>query len=196
MGSIAPDAISQLFTDAHTYPSWEAREVPDQLLRELYDLVKLGPTSANLSPLRIIFVKNGAKKDALLATVAEMNKEKVKTAPVTAILARDSRYFDKADVLWPHNKGMRDYFAGNLPMADEAGFRNSSISGGYFILAARALGLDCGPMSGFDNKKLDEALLAGTGWVSNFICNIGYGDRSKIRPRLPRLPFDEACRIV
>jgi nitroreductase len=132
----------------------------------------------------------------LLSTVADFNREKIKEAPVTAIIAQDRRFFDQLPTLFPHAPGYKDYYASNATLSEVTAFRNSCLQGGYLILAARSLGLDCGPMSGFDNEKIDEIFLAGTHWKSNFICNIGYGDRSKLHPRLPRLRFEDACRIV
>jgi nitroreductase len=141
-------------------------------------------------------VKNGPQKEKLLSAVAEMNQAKVKEAPVTAIIASDEKFYDHIPKLFPHAPGFRDYFTGDARLAEATAFRNSSLQGAYFMLAVRALGLDVGPMSGFDNKKLDELFFSGTSWKSNFICNLGYGEPAKLFPRLPRLSFDEACKIV
>jgi nitroreductase len=170
--------------------------VSDEDLRKIYDLMKWGPTSANLCPMRILFVKNGPEKEKFLECVAPFNVDKVKAASVTAVIAMDEKFYEKVDKLFPQAPAYRDKFAGDKVLAEATMFRNSSLEGGYFILAARALGFDCGPMSGFDNKKLDETFFAGTSWKSNFICNLGYGDREKLLPRLERLSFEEACRIV
>ena len=198
MSAISNDALKVLFTEARTQQAWLPKEVSDQTLRELYDLMKWGPTSANMNPARIAFVKNGPNKEKLLGALSPMNVEKVKTAPVTAIIAFDEKFYDFIPQLLPipNAATYRDMFAGNKPLSEETALRNSSIQGGYFILAARALGLDCGPLSGFDNQKMDEAFFSGTSWKSNFICNLGYGDLSKLHPRGPRLSFEEACRIV
>jgi 3-hydroxypropanoate dehydrogenase len=172
--------------------------VSDQTLQEIYELMKWGPTSANSTPARIVFVKSGEPKEKLISCLSPMNVDKVRSAPVTAIIAFDEKFYDFMPqlILGPNAAGYRDKFADDKTLSETTTMRNSSIQGGYFILAARAMGLDCGPMSGFDNKKLDEALLAGTSWKSNFICNLGYGDKTKLRPRGPRLSFGEACRIV
>lgn len=196
MTSISKDASKQLFTEARTHNAWLPKDVSDQTLHEIYDLTKWGPTSANTSPARIVFVKAGSQKEKLLSAIAETNVEKVKAAPVTAIIAQDEKFYDQIPKLFPHAPGVKDYFTSNAVLSEATAFRNSTLQGAYFILAARALGLDCGPMSGFDNKKLDELFLAGTSWRSNFICNLGYADHSKVHPRLPCLSFDEACRIM
>ncbi len=198
MSAITHDDLKILFTEARTHRDWLPEEVSDQTLHELYDLMKWGPTSANISPARIVFVKNGPEKEKLIGSLSPTNVEKVKAAPVTAIIAFDEKFYDYITRLFPipGAGGYRDMFAGNKPLADETAMRNSSLQGGYFILAARALGLDCGPLSGFDNKKLDEAFFSGTSWKSNFICNLGHGDKTKLFPRGPRLSFEEACRIV
>lgn len=193
---LSNDTIKQIFTDARTYNAWLPKEIDDQKLHEIYDLAKWGPTSANLAPARIVFVKSDTMKDKLISVVAEANAEKVKMAPVTAIIAQDERFYDHSARLFPHFPGIKDAFASDAVLAESTALRNSSLQGAYFILAARALGLDCGPMSGFDNKKLDELFFAGSSWKSNFICSLGYGDKSKLFPRLPRLDFAEACKII
>ena len=157
--------------------------------------MKWGPTSANCCPVRLVFVKSPESKAKLLPCVAEGNLEKVKAAPVTAIIAEDSRFFEKLPKLFPHFD-MASIFSKDPALAKVAAFRNSSLQGAYFMIAARALGLDCGPMSGFDNEKMDSVFFEGTSWKSNFICNLGYGDPSKLHPRLPRLSFEESCRVL
>lgn len=196
MSRIADDALKQLFTEARSFSFWLPQEVTDQQLREVYDLLKWGPTSANSCPVRFVFVRSGPEKDKLIACLVKGNIEKVKTAPVTAIIAWDERFYDHLPTLFPHAPAMRERFASNPELAGSTAFRNSSLQGAYFMMAARAAGLDCGPMSGFDNQKLDQAFFAGTSWKSNFICALGYGDRGKLYPRGPRLAFDEACKIV
>ncbi len=196
MSTVAPEAIKQVFTEARTYQGWLPKEVSDKDLREIYELMKFGPTSANLCPARILFVKNGPQKDFLLQCLAPTNVDKVKAAPVTAVIAQDQKFYEQTAKLFPPAPQYRDFFASNAVAAESTAFRNSSLQGAYFMLAARALGFDCGPMSGFDNQKLDEAFFSGTSWKSNFICNVGYGDKSKLMPRLPRLSFEEACKIV
>jgi 3-hydroxypropanoate dehydrogenase len=198
MKMISTEDQKILFTEARTYRDWLPQEVSDQTLRELYDLMKWAPTSANTAPARIVFVKNGPEKEKLLGALMPQNVDKVKTAPVTAIIAFDEKFYDFIPQLFPvpQAASYRDMFAGNKVLSDESAMRNGSLQGGYFILAARALGLDCGPISGFDNKKLDEAFFAGTFWKSNFICSLGHGDSTKQYSRGPRLSFEEACRIV
>lgn len=190
------DALDILFRQARTHVSWLNKPVPDDLLRQIYDLMKWGPTSANGSPARIVFLRSAEAKELLRPALSPTNVEKTMHAPVTAILAYDLKFFDKFSALFPHNPGMRDRFANAPELAQLNAFRNGSIQGGYFILAARALGLDCGPMSGFDNAKVDAEFFAGTSVKSNFLCNLGYGDHSKLHPRNPRLDFDEACQLL
>jgi len=185
----------QLFDHARTHNAWLPREVPDALLQRLYDLMKWGPTSANCSPTRIVFVKSPAAKARLLPCLMEGNRAKTEAAPVTAILGMDMAFYDKLPQLFPHNPEARRWFEGNPELIQTTALRNGSLQGGYFILAARALGLDCGPMSGFDAAAVDAAFWGGTTVRTNFLCNLGYGDASQLFPRGPRLPFDEACRI-
>jgi nitroreductase len=194
--SISAQALAQLFSDARSFGAWQPKDVEEETLRSIYELMKWGPTSANTSPARIVFVKSKSAKEKLIPCLAPGNVEKVKAAPVTAIVAMDEKFYDQVPRLFPMAASFRDMFANDKALAEATAFRNSSLQGAYLMLAARALGLDVGPMSGFDNKKVDEAFLAGTSWKSNFICNLGYGDRSKLFPRLPRLAFDEACRIA
>ena len=184
----------QLFDRARTHNGFTAEPVSDDQLRQIYELMKWGPTSANSSPARIVFVRSGAAKEKLLACVSPGNFEKTRAAPVTAIIGTDYAFYEKLPFLFPHADA-KSWFVGKKEFADTTAFRNASLQGGYFIVAARALGLDCGPMSGFDNAKLDEAFFAGTTVRTNFICNLGRGDPSKLFARSPRLSFEEACRI-
>jgi 3-hydroxypropanoate dehydrogenase len=193
---IPQEAVRQLFTEARTHSAWLPKKVDDNTLRALYDLMKWGPTSANTSPARILFVKSEKAKEQLISCMAPGNVDKTKTAPVTAIVAWDERFYEHVPRLFPHAPQMKDMFASNKAMAEATAFRNASLQGGYLILAARAVGLDCGPMSGFDNAKVDEMFFKGTTWKSNFLCNLGYGDASQLHPRGPRLSFDEACKIL
>ena len=188
-------SIQQLFTAARTHHAWQDRPVADGLLHEIYDLTKWGPTSANSSPMRIVFVKSKSAKEKLLPAVTGSNVEQVRAAPVTAIIAYDQKFYDQLPTLFPAYD-MRPMFASNPSMSEQTAFRNGSLQGAYFILAARALGLDTGPMSGFDNAKVDQIFFENTSWKSNFLCNIGYGDAAKLHPRGPRLSFDEACVIA
>jgi len=187
--------LKLLFTDAHTHNAWLDRPVSDDLLRRLYEVARMAPTSANCQPMRIVFVKSAAAKEKLRPTLMAANVDKTMAAPATAIVAYDLEFYEKMPKLFP----ARDFRAMFLGMPEEkrerSAFQNGSLQGGYLILAARALGLDCGPMGGFDNEKVDAAFLAGTKWKSNFLVNLGYGDPAKLFPRNPRLDFDEACRI-
>jgi 3-hydroxypropanoate dehydrogenase len=195
MSQIATAALDQLFRDARTFNNWQAKDVPDLLLQELADLVKMAPTSANCSPARIIFVKSPAAKARLVPLMAEGNRAKTQAAPVTAIIGMDMAFYDHLPKLFPHADA-RSWFVGNQPMIDATAFRNSSLQGGYLIIAARALGLDCGPMSGFDQAAVDQEFFAGTLVKSNFICNLGYGDTKSLFPRSPRFNFAEFCSIA
>ncbi|MFZ6775199.1 malonic semialdehyde reductase [Undibacterium sp. Ji83W] len=192
---LSKDALDTLFTNARTHNAWLDKPVTDTQLQEIYDLMKWGSTSANCSPARIVFVRSDAEKQKLLGCVSQGNFEKTKTAPVTAIIGMDMEFFEKLPQLFPHADA-RSWFAGNQANIDATAFRNSSLQGAYFMLAARAVGLDCGPMSGFDADKLNAAFFAGTTIKVNFICNLGYGDAQQLFPRSPRLSFDEACKIV
>ena len=188
-------SIQQLFTTARTHHAWQDRDVADGLLHEIYDLAKWGPTSANSLPMRIVFVKSKSAKEKLLPALSGSNVQQVRAAPVTAIIAYDQKFYDHLPALFPAFDA-RSLFASNPSLSEQTAFRNSSLQGGYFILAARALGLDAGPMSGFDNAKVDLAFFEDSSWKSNFLCNIGYGDATKLHPRGPRLDFDQACIIA
>jgi 3-hydroxypropanoate dehydrogenase len=194
MSSLPDSALDQVFRQARTHRAWLAKPVPDELLREIYDLFKMAPTSANASPARVVFVKSEEAKARLLPALAPANVEKTRSAPVTAIIAYDVEFYEKMPTLYPVADA-RSWFTGNAALIEETAFRNSSLQGAYLILAARALGLDCGPMSGFDGAKVNAEFFPDGKWKANFICNLGYGDASKLFPRLPRLSFEEACRI-
>ena len=185
----------QLFDHARTQNGFTDEPVSEATLRQLYEMMKWGPTSANSSPARIVFVSSPEAKEKLLACVSPGNLEKTRAAPVTAIIGMDLAFYEKLPYLFPHADA-RSWFVGKKEFADTTAFRNSSIQGAYLIVAARALGLDCGPMSGFDNAKVDAAFWAGTEVKTNFICNLGRGDPSKVFARSPRLSFEEACRIA
>jgi 3-hydroxypropanoate dehydrogenase len=192
---ISNDVLDQLFRQARTHTAWLPKRVPIETLREVYELARMGPTSANSSPARFVFLESEAAKARLLPALAPGNVEKTKAAPVTVIVAWDNEFYEKLPQLFPHTD-MRSYFVGNQPLIDESALRNSSLQGGYFILAARSLGLDCGPMSGFDAKKVNAEFFPDGKWKANFLCNLGYGDHSKLHPRNPRLEFEEACRLL
>ena len=189
------NALDTLFTKARTHNEWQDKKVDEALLRRVYDLTKMAPTSANCQPLRVVYVVSQEAKEKLKPCLDAGNVEKTMAAPATAILGMDMEFYEHLPKLFPHTDA-RSWFAGNAKKIEDTAFRNSSIQGGYFILAARALGLDCGPMSGFNNVKVDEAFFAGTKIKSNFICNLGYGDASKLFPRSPRPSFDEFGSIV
>jgi 3-hydroxypropanoate dehydrogenase len=185
----------QLFTAARTQNGYRPTPVADETLRQLYDLVKWGPTAANSTPARFVFVRSEEAKARLLSCVSHGNVQKVREAPVTAVIGMDMAFYDKLPQLFPHTDA-RSWFVGHPLKIEHTAFRNSSLQGGYFILAARALGLDCGPMSGFDAVKMDAAFWAGTTVKTNFICTLGEGDPGKVLARSPRLSFEEACRLV
>jgi 3-hydroxypropanoate dehydrogenase len=203
-------ALDQIFRTARTHTAWLDKPVTDQTLRQMYDLMKWGPTSANASPARFVLVRSKEARERLRPTLSPGNVDKTMAAPVTVIIAYDLLFFEKLPKLFPHSPKMRDLFAANPQLVEVTAKRNSSLQGAYLIIAARALGLDCGPMSGFDNAKLDEEFFGAgkecegceqeffpSGHVkSNFLCNLGYGDPSKLFPRGPRLEFDEACSVL
>jgi 3-hydroxypropanoate dehydrogenase len=188
--------LDTIFRSARTHNAWQDRPVSDVTLQAIYDLMRWGPTSANSFPLRIVFVKSPEAKARLAPHLSEGNRAKTMQAPVTAILAWDTQFYDRLPELFPHNPGARDWFSGNAAHAEATAFRNSSLQGGYFIIAARALGLDCGPMSGFDNAGVDAAFFPDGRCRSNFICSLGHGAPEGLKPRGPRPDFDSVCRIV
>ena len=209
MPTLNDDALNLLFREARSYSAWLNRPVEDSTLRQLYDLAKWGPTSANSGPARFVFVRSQKAKERLRPALSPGNVEKTMTAPVTVIIAYDLKFYDKLPKLYPNNPAMRDVFAKNPQLVEATAKRNSSLQGAYLMLAARALGLDCGPMSGFDNARVDEEFFAAgkcedceqeffpeAHVKSNFLCNLGYGDRSKLNPRSPRLEFNEACTVL
>ena len=192
---MTPSLTETLFLKARTHYFWLDKPVDDALLYQAYDLAKMGPTSANGCPMRIVFVKSAEAKAKLKPCLMQANVDKTVTAPVTAIIGYDLEFYNQLPHLFPHADA-RSWFVGNLPFTEETAFRNSSLQGAYFILAARAVGLDCGPMSGFNRQAVDAAFFANTPIRSNFLCNLGYGDASKLYPRAPRFTFDEVCKVV
>ncbi len=186
-----------LFRDARSYNAWDAsKQVTDVQIQALYDLLRWGPTSANCSPARFVFVRTPDAKEKLAACVMPANASKVRDSGCTAIIGMDSKFYDKIPQLFPHNPGARDWFSGNDALARDTAFRNSTLQGAYLMLAARALGLDCGPMSGFDPAAVNAAFFADTDVTVNFICALGTGTTENLFPRSPRLSFDEACQII
>jgi 3-hydroxypropanoate dehydrogenase len=192
---ISQEALDQLFREARTYSTWLPEPVPVELLREAYELARLGPTSANGSPARFVFLNTPGAKALLKPVLAPGNVDKTMAAPVTVIVAWDTEFHDHLPRLFPQ-ADIRSYFVGNRTLIEENAFRNSSLQAAYFILAARALGLDCGPMSGFDADKLNAAFFPDGNWKVNLLCNLGYGDPSKLHPRNPRLSFEEASVVL
>src|SRR5258705_305153 len=193
--SISQEALDQLFLEAPTHSTWLAEPAPVELLGKAYELARLGPTSANASPARFVFLTTPGAKALLKPVLAPGNVEKTMAAPVTVIIAWDTEFHEHLPRLFPH-ADIRSYFVGNKPLIEENAFRNSSLQAAYFILAARALGLDCGPMSGFDAEKLNAAFFPDGKWKVNLLCNLGYGDANKLNPRNPRLNFEEAAVIL
>ena len=207
---INDSALDTVFREARTYTKWQPKPVTDQTLRDLYDLLKWAPTSANAAPARFAFLRSREAKERLRPALAPKNVEKTMTAPVTVIVAYDLKFYEQLAKLFPQNPGIARLFESNAELVETTAKRNSSLQGAYLILAARALGLDCGPMSGFDNAKVDEAFFAAgkpcfgcdqeffpEGHVkSNFLCNLGYGEPGALHPRLPRLSFAEACSLL
>jgi len=196
MSEPLPDlALDALFLTARTQNKWLPGAIEDETLARLYDLLKMAPTSANCSPARFVFVKSPEAKQKLAPALSGNNHDKTMSAPVTAIVATDKLFYDQLPKLFPYADA-KSWFTSSPAVAEETAFRNSTLQGAYLILAARSLGLDTGPMSGFDKAKVDEAFFAGTSWTANFLINLGYGDPTGVFARSPRLSFDEACRIV
>jgi 3-hydroxypropanoate dehydrogenase len=189
-------ALDLLFREARTHNRFTDQPITDDELRALYDLLRLGPTSANCSPARFVFLRSEEAKRKLEPALSGGNREKTMAAPVTAIVAYDPKFYLRLPKLFPHNQEAMSWFTENDSLAAVTAFRNGTLQGAYLILAARALGLDTGPMSGFDNAMVDELFLADRGWRSNFLCNIGHGDPAGVYPRSPRLDFDEACVLL
>ena len=189
------DSLEQLFTEARTHSGWQDRPVTDETLRRIYELARMAPTAVNSQPVRLVFVRSREAKERLKPALSPGNVDKTMQAPVTVIVAYDTAFHEQMPKLFPA-RDMKSVFAAQTPEArEQSAFMNGTLQGGYVILAARALGLDCGPMGGFDKAKVDEAFLQGTGWKSNFLINLGYGDPAKLFPRNPRLSFEDACRL-
>jgi 3-hydroxypropanoate dehydrogenase len=187
-------ALDQIFRAARTHNSWLDKPVSEAVLRQLYDLTKMGPTSANCLPMRLVFLKSKEAKERLKPYLAPANIEKTASAPLTVIVAHDLEFYERLPELFPHTDA-RSWFVGNDELTRTTAFRNGTLQGAYLMLAARSLGLDCGPMSGFDNAKVDAAFFPGGKVKSNFLVNLGYGDPAKLFPRSPRPTFESVCRI-
>jgi 3-hydroxypropanoate dehydrogenase len=189
-------ALDRIFRSARTHSVFAPTPVTDDQLRDVYDLAKFGPTSANSSPARFVFLRSRQAKERLRPALSAGNLEKTMVAPVTVIIAYDLEFYERLPELFPHNPDAKNWFKGNAPHIGSTAFRNGSLQGAYFIIAARALGLDCGPMSGFDNARVDAEFFPGGTIRSNFLCNLGVGDPSRLFARNPRLGFDQACSIL
>jgi 3-hydroxypropanoate dehydrogenase len=195
MSPLSQESLDQLFNNARTHNAWKSKNVPDELLHQLFELTKMAPTSANSSPMRLVFVKSHAAKEKLKPALSQGNLEKTMAAPVVVIIAYDLDFYEHLPMLFPHDDA-RSWFAGREAHILKTAVLNGSLQGGYLIMAARALGLDCGPMSGFNSKKVDEAFFADTNIKSNFLLNLGYGDEAGLYPRGPRFNFDDVCSII
>ena len=195
-GKLDDAALDTLFRKARTQNGWLPTPVSDAELRAIYDVMKWGPTSANCCPARLFFLRTPEAKARLLPALSPGNVDKTKAAPVTAIIGYDTRFYELMVKLFPHRPDMADNFKNNPPLAQITAFRNGTLQGAYFMLAARAVGLDIGGMSGFDNAKVDAEFFPDGRVKSNFLCNVGHGDPSKVLPRLPRLDFEEACTLL
>ena len=185
-----------IFREARSHSDWLEKPVSDVTLEALYDLLRLGPTSANCSPARFLFLRTETAKARLRPHLSEGNTDKTMAAPVTAIVGFDLRFYERLEQIFPHNADARSWFEGNDDLVQATAFRNGSLQGAYLIVAARALGLDCGPMSGFDNAGVDREFFPDGDVMSNFLCNLGYGDRALLPPRNPRLEFQQACQVL
>jgi len=193
--ALIDSALATLFTEARTHNGWQEKPVSDELLKQAYDLARMGPTSANCCPLRVVFIRSKEAKEKLAPALSSGNLQKTMSAPVTAILAYDPAFYDLLPELYLHGDA-RSWFTSSPELAHETAFRNASLQAAYLILALRSLGLDTGPMSGFDQDKVNASFLAASGWKANFLLNIGYGDSSKVYPRSPRLDFERVCQII
>ncbi len=191
-----PESLRLLLTEARTHYGWQDRPVSDDLLRKIYEIAKYGPTSMNQQPMRVIFVRSDAAKDRLEPCLLEGNRPKMRAAPVTAIIGYDENFYENLGKLFPVNPNAGAMFAANAPMAAANAFRNGTLQGAWLLIAARAVGLDTGAMSGFDNGAVDQAFFTGTSIKSNFLMNLGYADETKIFRRLPRLEFDDVATII
>lgn len=188
--------LDLIFRDARTHNAWQDKPVSETLLRAVHELAKMGPTSANTSPLRVLFIASPEAKEKLKPALSGGNQDKTMAAPVTAIFAHDLKFYERLGELFPHNPNARSWFAGKPDVIQETAFRNGTLQAAYFMLAARAVGLDCGPMSGFDKDMVNRLFFADGTCEANFLCNLGYGDATELFPRSPRPTFDDVCQIL
>ncbi len=195
MESLNQQALEQLFLNARTHNGWQDKPISEEVLKQLYDLIKFAPTSANASPARFLFLASKESKEKLKPFLMEGNVEKTMQAPVTVIIGYDMKFYEHLPFLFPHTDA-KAWFVGNDGLIEETAFRNSSLQGGYLIMAARALGLDCGAMSGFDKEKVAQTFFPEGNVKINFLCNLGYGDPEKLFPRSPRFNFEQVCQIL
>jgi 3-hydroxypropanoate dehydrogenase len=195
MPKLSQKALDLLFLEARTRNGWRRKKVPPELLEDIWNIARMGPTSANCQPLRVVFVTSKEAKNKLAPALSAGNREKTMEAPVTAIFAYDLAFYDLLPRLFPHEQRARSWFAGKEPLIQETAFRNGTLQAAYFMLAARARGLDCGPMSGFNQEKVNQAFFSEGTHKVNFICNLGYGTDANLFPRSPRLTFNEAARV-
>ncbi len=196
IGRLDENQLDLIFREARTFNAWQNQKVEESILQQLYQLMSIGPTCANILPARLVFVSSPAGRERLKPLIAEQNREKSMAAPVTAIVAHDLAFHATMARTFPLHPEFSKVFENDAQLAEEYAFRNGSLQGGYLIIAARALGLDCGPMSGFDNAGVDKEFFPNSSVRSNFLCNIGYGDTEGVFPRFPRLDFDEACQVI
>jgi 3-hydroxypropanoate dehydrogenase len=194
--TVNDEGLDTIFRQARSQNSWTDQPVSNTLLLAIYDLMRMGPTSANCSPARMVFLTTPEAKERIRPYLIESNVEKVTTAPVCVILGYDTKFYDKIPQLFPHNPEAREWFAGNAELAETTAFRNSTLQGAYLMIAARSVGLDCGPMSGFDNAGVDKEFFPGGSVKSNFLCGIGIGDPKGVFERSPRLDFEDACQVL
>jgi 3-hydroxypropanoate dehydrogenase len=196
MTDLSAAGLDLLFREARTRNGWQDRPVPESLLRDVYEIACMGPTSANGQPMRTVFVTTAETKARLAPAIGVGNRARFLAAPVTAVFAYDLKFYDQLPKVFPHNPDARSWFAGDAAHAETTAFRNATLQAAYFMLAARAKGLDCGPMSGFDAAAINTALFPDGQWKANFLCGLGYGTDENLFPRSPRLSFEDACRIV
>ena len=195
MNRISDAALGQILLNARTHSAWRAEPVSIELLKEVYELARMGPTSANSSPGRFVFLTTPEAKERLVPALMPTNVDKTRNAPVSVIVASDTEFYNHLPKLFPQ-RDMKSAFSSSPAFIEETMMRNGSLQGAYFIIAARALGLDCGPMSGFDKEKVNKEFFPDGKWKANFLCNLGHGDASKLFPRNPRLDFEEACKVL